>query len=101
MSGSNSILPKYTTPKELASHLGMSERALREFTTVRRIGRTIGRMLIYLEEDVALIMEASKCPSFLRNAETRGTTAAPLPEGDYAVLVERRTKKRAADRGGS
>jgi hypothetical protein len=38
-------------------------------------------------------MEAMECLSKSTSVVKSGTTGAPLPEGDYAALVARRTKK--------
>ena len=55
------LLPEYTTPAELAAHLGVSERALRE--RAREIGacRVFGKRLILLAEDVAALV-GEGCP---------------------------------------
>lgn len=85
------LLPDHVLPAELAAHLGVSERTLRE--TARELGafRQFGKRMILLREDVDAIMEARRgCQSKSTAAATSGTTAAPLPAGDYAALLARR-----------
>lgn len=96
---SDAQLPTYTTPADLAEHLGMRERTLREYA--RSIGacRKLGKRMIMLEEDVALLMESMKqCPSRSTSAGKSGTTGEQSPGGDYAALQARRIK---ATRSGS
>jgi hypothetical protein len=89
-----STLPNFTTPGELAKHLGMSERTLRE--KARSVGacRELGKTMIMLDEDVAILMESLKqCPSRSTSAAKSGTTGALSPGGDYADLQARRSKR--------
>ena len=87
-------LPAHITPEELAQHLGVSERTLRE--QARAIGacRIIGKKMILLESDVDAIMEATRpCLSKSTSAAKSGNTGAQPPEGDYAALRAQRTKR--------
>lgn len=91
---SRALLPEHILPADLAAHLGVSERTLRE--TARELGafRQFGKRMILLPEDVDAIMEASRpCPLSSTAVGASGTTAAPLPAGDYGALRERRTKR--------
>jgi hypothetical protein len=88
------ILPTYTTPEELAQHLGVAERTLRE--RIRKLGayRLLGNRMLLLEGDVNLLLEDMKpCPSKSTSAVHSGTSEAPLPVGDYEELLERRTRQ--------
>lgn len=87
-------LPALTTPAELAAHLGVSERTVRD--RARAIGacRLIGKKTLMTEGDVALFMEAGKpCPSKSTSAARSGIIEAPLRGGDYADLQKRLTGK--------
>jgi hypothetical protein len=87
-------LPVHVTPDQLAQHLGVSERTLRE--QARNLGacRIIGKKMILLESDVDLIMEATRsCRSQYTSGAKSGTTGAPLPDGDYAALQAQRKKR--------
>ena len=88
----SAILPDYTTPAELAAHLGVSERAMAD--KVRALGAycKIGARVILLPDHVAIIMEDARCPSRSTGAARSGTTAAPSRDKDYeavrALLIE-------------
>jgi hypothetical protein len=89
-------LPETTTPEALAKHLGWSEKRLRSLA--RRIGacRELGNRMLFLPDDVAAIMEATKpCPSksiAVREALS-GNTGAHLPEIDSVDLLAHLTRK--------
>lgn len=86
-------LPEYLTPAELAEHLGVSERALRE--RARKIGacREFGKRLIMLQCDVdALLEDMRPCPSESTSAAKSGTIAARLPVSGYTEAAARLTK---------
>lgn len=89
------LLPDHIKPGDLAEHLGVSERTVRE--TARALGacRIIGKAMILLPEDVEAILEASKpCQSKSTSAADTGTIEGPLPEGDFEALQKRLTGKR-------
>jgi hypothetical protein len=89
------LLPSYTTPEELAEHLGVSERTLRERARILGACRTLGKRMILLEGDVQLLLEDLRpCRSNSTGAQAAksGTTGAPLPVGDYEALREQRTR---------
>lgn len=89
-----SALPTIFTPVEVARHLGVAERTVRE--RARAIGacRIIGKKTIMTEGDVALFMEAIRpCPSQSTSAVISGITGAPSPDGDFAALQALRTKQ--------
>lgn len=88
------VLPAFTTPAELAAHLGVPERTLR--AKAREIGacRELGKTTILLEGDVQAILEAMRpCPSKSTGAAKSGTIEAPLRGDDYGALRERLTGK--------
>ena len=94
MAGRAALLPDYTTPAELARHLGIAERTVREIA--RRLGayRLFGKQMIFLEGDVQTILEAAKpCPSRSQSAARSGTTPALLPVGDYVALAALQKKQ--------
>src|SRR5262249_31216232 len=80
------MFPKYTTPDELAKHLGCSPRRVRSFARRLGVARVLGNRVILLQQDIDAIMEATRCPSSSIGAVKSGTTAAQLPEGSYADL---------------
>ena len=87
-------LPDFTTPEDLARHLGWSPRRIR--MAARQLGacRIMGNRMILTMADVDAIMEASRpCPSRSANAAVSGVTAARLPAGDYAALQALRARK--------
>lgn len=89
-----SLLPEHVTPEELAEHLGVAERTVRE--KARELGtcRLFGKKMILLETDVATLMEALKpCPSNCTKEAGSGTYKAPLPVGGYGKARERLTGK--------
>ena len=53
-------LPAVTTPEDMAAHLGVSERALRDMARALGACRMFGNKMILLEGDVQLIMEAAR-----------------------------------------
>ena len=88
------ITPETMTPDELAAQLGVPERRLRAMA--RRIGacRIFGKTMILTPDDVKALLEAARpCPLSSTAAVKSGTTAAPLPEGDYAALQALRTRQ--------
>jgi hypothetical protein len=89
----NSLLPDYTTPEDLASHLGVSERTVRDLARAHNACSTIGKRMILRSSDVEIILEATRpCHSSSTNAAKSGGTAVQLPEGDYESLRAQRTK---------
>src|SRR6056297_155530 len=88
------LSPAYTTPKELAMHLGVSERALRERARALGACRELGNRMILLPEDVRLILEDMRpCPSSTNGSPVgRGTSTSPAPTGDFAALQAHRTR---------
>ena len=93
MTEPKNIIPQTITPAELASMLGVSSRRVQE--DVRALGCycKIGAKVIMREHHVAAFMEAMECQSKSTSVVKFGTTEVPLPEGDHAALVARRTKK--------
>lgn len=88
------VLPAYTTPTELAAHLGVNERTLR--AKAREVGacRIIGNKMFHTDGDVNLLLEAMRpCPSNYTGAAKSGITGAPLPAGSYETLRAQRTKQ--------
>lgn len=91
-SGQNSTPPR--TPEDLAREWGVPERTLRRMA--RKIGAcsVFGNRMILFADDVAALREATRpCPSRSIVAEKSGTTAAPLPDGDYEALQALRTRQ--------
>lgn len=88
------ILPDYVTPADLALHLGISERTVRDIARQLGAYRIIGKTMFLLEGDIKAIFEASKpCPTKSTNAAKSGISGAQLPVGDFAALAALRTKK--------
>ena len=88
------LLPEFITPAELALHLGIAERTVREIARGLGAYRIFGKQMIFLEGDVQTIMEAAKpCPTKSTSAAGSGTTGALSPVGDYAAVVALRTKQ--------
>ena len=87
------LIPKTITPVELALMLGASPRRVKE--DVRALGCycKIGAKILMREHHVEAFMEAMECQSKSTSVAKSGTTGAPLPEGDHAALVARRTRK--------
>ena len=83
--------PEYTTPAELAGHLGMSVRTVKE--KVAEIGAyaKLGRRRVMFPHHVHEFMEAIQCRSHSTDEAKTGTTGGPWPEGDYAALRARLT----------
>lgn len=93
MAARPALLPPKTTPAELATHLGVSERALRERAYAIGAYHKIGQTMFFTDEDVNQLMEDAKpCPSKSSAGGASGTTRAPSPAGDFAALRERLTK---------
>src|SRR5262245_25251465 len=88
------ILPEYTTPDALAEHLGCSKRRVRALARGLGVGRALGNRIVLLKQDVDAILEATRCHSHSTGVEKSGTTAARLPDGDYAALQRLRARKR-------
>lgn len=88
------LSPAYTTPKELAMHLGVSERALRERARALGACRELGKRMILLPEDVHLLLEDMRPCQNSTNASPvgRGTSTSPAPTGDFAALQAHRTR---------
>jgi hypothetical protein len=89
-------LPEATTPRDMAKHLGWSEKRLRSLA--RRLGacRELGNRMLFLPDDVAAIMEATKpCPS--RSIGVRealsGAIGERLPDIDSVDLLAQLTRK--------
>ena len=93
MTEPTNIIPQTITPAELALTLGASPRRVKE--DVRALGCycKIGAKIVMRQHHVEAFMEAMECRSKYTSVEKFGTTEAPLPEGDHAALVVRRTKK--------
>lgn len=88
----SATLPAVYTPEDVAAHLGVSERTLREMARQLGACRMFGNRMILTAGDVQLIMEAARCPTPSTGAATRGTTGELSPGGDYAALAALRTK---------
>lgn len=89
----NAKLPPLVTPAELAKHLGVSERTVRE--KARELGacRTIGKKTLMTECDVTMLMEAIRvCPTNSTSGARSGTSASPSPVGDFGELLALRKK---------
>ena len=92
----NSLLPRYTTPADVAHHLKVSERTVR--SKAREIGayHLLGKRMILTDDDMSSLMEAMRpCPSRYTSvtAAKSGTTGAPLRAGAYEALHKRPTEK--------
>lgn len=87
------LTPTYTTPEELAAHLGASERFVRD--EVRALGcfAKIGARVIMREHHVDAFMEAMECRSHSTAGAKSGTTEERLPVGDSEALQARLTRK--------
>ena len=87
------MLPRYTTPDELAKHLGWSPRRVRSIAKRLGVARALGNRMILLQQDVDAIMEASRCPSNYISEARSDTTAARSPVGSYEDLQRLRARK--------
>lgn len=87
------LAPPYITPKELAAHLGASERFVCD--EVRALGcfAKIGSRVIMREHHVDAFMEAMECRSNSTGGAKSGTTEERLPVGDSEALQARLTRK--------
>jgi hypothetical protein len=94
MSNRAASLPTFTTPEELAAHLGASERFVRD--EVRALGcfAKIGKRVIMLEHHVEAFMEAMECRSNSTGGAKSGTSEERLPVGDTEALHSRLTRKK-------
>ncbi len=87
------LLPQHVKPRDLAEHLGVSERTLREKARALGACRIIGKEMIFLAEDVEAFMEGIKtCPLSSTNVGESGIAQAPLQGGDIASLRARLKK---------
>jgi len=89
-------LPEITTPAELASRMGWSERRVRSEAKRLGIGRALGNRLRFLPEDVHAILEATNlCPSKSIGVQEAlsGSTGERLPEIDSVGLLAHLTRK--------
>jgi hypothetical protein len=94
---SNAALPTYTTPDELADHLGWSPRRVRSLARGLGVARVMGNRIVLLPQDVEAIMEASRCRSKSTSVVKSGTSEARLPDGDYEALRGQRARKRPCE----
>ena len=83
--------PEYTTPTDLAEHLGMSARTVNEKVAELGAYAKLGRRKVMFPHHVNSFMEAIQCPSPSTDAATSGTSEGRFPEGDYAALRARLT----------
>lgn len=82
-------LPAVHKPAEIAAHLGMSERLVRETARAHGACRIMGKTMVLTDDDLAVFMEAIRCPSKSTGAAKSGTIEAPLRGDDYGALRER------------
>ncbi|MBY0135557.1 hypothetical protein [Paracoccus yeei] len=91
---SNNLLPDYTTPKEIAFHLKVSERTVRAKARESGAYHLLGKRMILTDDDMSRLMEAMRpCPSKSTSAAKSGITGALLRANDYEGLVKRLTAK--------
>ena len=85
-------LPEFVPVEDLAQHLGVPVRGLKD--RVKELGACckFGHKLLLLPEHVEIIMRESQCPSKSESAAKSGTTQGRLPGGDFETLLERLTK---------
>lgn len=86
-------LPAVHKPAEIAAHLGVSERLVRETARAHGACRVVGKTMVLTDDDLAVFMEAIRCPSKSIVAARSGTIEAPLRGDDYGALRERLTAK--------
>lgn len=86
-------LPAVHKPAEIAAHLGVAERTVRETARTHGCCRVVGKTMVLTDDDLALFMEAIRCPSKSTGAAKSGTIEAPLRGGDYGALRERLTAR--------
>jgi len=94
--GQHMTLPEVTTPAELASRMGWSERRVRSEAKRLGIGRALGNRLRFLPEDVHAILEATNlCPSKSIGVQEAlsGNIGERLPDIDSAALLAHLTRK--------
>ncbi len=67
------ILGAFISPTEMAKRLGISERYLRKFAKETGNYRKFGGKMLFLQEDVSALMEASKpCRRVMALNSTKG-----------------------------
>lgn len=89
----NSALPQIIDPDDLAAHLGVPARTLKKRARELGIGRQLGQVYFFINDDVGAFMEALRpCPSSSTNEAKSGTSVERLPEGNYEALRAQRTK---------
>ena len=80
--------------RSLGGHIGVSERELWRLARAHGACRIIGKPMFPLPKDVETIWEVLRpFQSNSTSAADSSTTEGPLPEGDYAALRKRLTKK--------
>ena len=89
-------LPEFTTPEDLARHMGISQRRVRSLARQLGACRIFGNAMRLTKADVDAILKAVKpCPS--RSIDVReamsGTIEGRLPDIDSAALLAHLTKK--------
>jgi hypothetical protein len=87
--------PETTTPKELASCMGWSERRVRG--VAKRLGACLilGNRMVLTKDDVdAILKEARPWPLKSTSEAASGITAGRLPAIDYEDRLAQRTAKK-------
>ncbi len=88
-----SLLPAYITPEELAEHLQVSERTIRQIARKLSACSEIGKKMILTEDDIQQIMESTRpCHLKSKGEAKSGTTQGQFPVGDYEDLRARLKK---------
>ncbi|WP_439625870.1 helix-turn-helix domain-containing protein [Shinella sp.] len=85
--------PRVYTPDQVAKHFGWSERKVREFA--REIGacRILGNRMVFTQDDLDALIEASK-PAPLSRRSVVPATRPVLQAGGWAELVKLREKQK-------
>ena len=91
------ILGEFISPTEMAKRLGISERYLRKFAKETGYYRKFGGKMLFLQEDVSALMEASKPWQKPKvSSSTRGVISGIIEERSVQECYEeaRRLMKR-------
>lgn len=90
-------LPKTFTPEEVAEHFGWSARKLRQKARDLGACRLLGNRMVLLQEDVDLLLEATKpIPAPVRPPSHRSKAVSLALSGPtYEELIARRKRDKA------
>ena len=79
-------LPAFYTPAQVASHFGLSERAVRADPRKNGCRRVVGNRIFLAEQDLSSLLEVWW---------VKAAPSAPAPHGDYQKLLRMRSDSTA------